>query len=159
MVVGRDDERAVRVLGVRLCDGGVPLLLVGHFVHAPLVLEAAYRLVHLTACELFDHLLQGRIVLSDNRVEMNGLHAGILELLEGPPGLDGLMLAGIADQEHPILRAETVQEVVHLSGARETRLVDHVQMLLSVVRGLASCEMSLQRAGGNPGLSEFLGRA
>ena len=115
--------------------------------------------MHLTACELFDDLLQGRIVLSDNRVEMNGLHAGILELLEGPSGLDGLMLAGITDQEHPILRAETVQEVVHLSGARETRLVDHVQMLLSVVRRLASCEMSLQRAGGNPGLCQFLGRA
>ena len=68
--------------------------------------------------------------MSDNRVEMHGLHAGILELLEGPSGLDGLMLAGVTDQEHSILRAETVQEVVHLSSARETRLVDHVQMPL-----------------------------
>ena len=68
--------------------------------------------------QLLDDLLQGRVVLPDDVVEMDGLHTGLLELLIGPPGLDGLMLAGVADQQHAVLRAETVEEVVHLSCSR-----------------------------------------
>ena len=128
-------------------------------MHAPLVLEAAYRLVHLAARELFDDLLQGRIVLSDDRVEMDGLHAGLLELLIRPSGLDGLMLADVADEQHAILRAETVQEVVHLSVLARLDSSTTYRCFCRSSGGSRSCEMSLQRARGDPGLCQFLRRA
>ena len=81
-------------------------LPVGDFVHAALVLEVADGPAHLAARELLDDVLEGRVLLPHDVVEADGLDARLLELLIRAPGVDGLMLADVAHEQHAVLRAE-----------------------------------------------------
>ena len=57
LIVRRHDQRPVRVPGVVARDGGEPLVAVGDFMHAALVLEVVDRAVHLAARQLLDDVL------------------------------------------------------------------------------------------------------
>ncbi len=55
-------------------------------------------------------------------------HSGVLKLLERPTGVDSLVLAGVADQDYPIVRTKTIEELACLLCADEARFVDHVEV-------------------------------
>ena len=131
----------------------------GDFVHAPLVLEVVDGAVHLAARQLLDDVLEGGVLLPDDVVQSDGLDAGLLELLIGAPGVDGLMLADVAHEQHAVLGTEPMEEVVHLLRARQARLVEHVEVLGSVAWGVGLREMALQGARGDAGVGQFLGGA
>ena len=88
-----------------------------------------------------------------------GLDAGLLELLIGSAGVDGLVLADVADEQHAVVWAEALQEVVHLPRARQARFVEHIEARVSVVRRLAPRQMPLQRARRDAGVGQLLRRA
>src|SRR5437773_9662729 len=66
------------------------------------------------------------------------------------------MLPHIAYQQHAVACLEPVQKLIHLLRARETRFVENVQPLLSVLWLVAVREMPLQCARFDSGLAEFL---
>ena len=84
----------------------------------------------------------------------------LLELVIRPTGVDGLVLTDVADEQHAVVRSETMQERVHLLRARETRFIEHVQAL-SIGRWrviVAARKMPLQRARRDAGLGELVSR-
>ena len=71
-----------------------------------------------------------------NLIEFCCAHPGLLQLLKGTARFDSLMLTGVADQEHAVLRCKPGEEIAHLAGAGQTRFIHEVEMLLR--RGFAS---------------------
>ena len=116
------------------------------FVHAPLLPKLVDGGAHVAARQLLDDVLQGGVLLPHDVVQADRLDAGLLELLIRAAGLDGLMLADVADEQDAIVGTEPVQEVVHLLRAREARLVEHVEARGAIPRVDRLGEMALQRA-------------
>ena len=83
------------------------------------MIEAFDGAVHVSPRELFDDGLERRIVLPHDLVEMRGPDSRLLELVIRSAGVDGLMLADVADEQHAIVRPEALQERVHLLRARQ----------------------------------------
>ncbi len=110
----------------------------------PWLLEVLDGPAHLAARQLLDDVLEGGVLLPDDLVQPDGLHPGLLELLIGAPGLDRLMLADVAHEQHAVLGTEPLEELVHLLRARQARLIEHVEVLGSVARGIGLREMALQ---------------
>ena len=103
---------------------------------------------------------EGRIFLSHNFVEMRRPHSRLLQLLEWSTSFDALVLAGVADQKHAVLRPEPVEELSHLVRACQARLVHKIEMLL--FGGLAvgpTSQEALQGSGFDAGFSELPGGA
>ncbi len=73
-----------------------------------LPVKILYRLAHFAACKLLDHLFQFWVFLAHDLFEFHRFHTGILELREGPPGLNRLMLPPVADEQHTVIRMEPV---------------------------------------------------
>ena len=87
---------------------------------------------------------QRRVFLANDLVELGGAHSGLLQLLEGAARFDALMLAGVADQEHAVVGAETRKELAHLVGAGKARFIDKVEVpLFGDVPGCASVQGTL----------------
>ena len=66
--------------------------------------------------KLLDDLFQFRDFLAHDLFELYRFHTGVLELREGPSGLDRFMLPPVADKQNAVIRMEPVQKVMHLSG-------------------------------------------
>ena len=60
--------------------------------------------MHLAARQVLDDLFQGRILLPHDVVEADRLDAGLLQLLIRSAGVDGLVLADVADEQHAVVR-------------------------------------------------------
>ena len=58
-------------------------------------------------------------------------------------GIDGLMLAYVADEQNAVVGIQTLEELAHLLRARETRFIEHVQMSGAVPRLVARGQMPL----------------
>src|SRR5882762_12007417 len=71
--------------------------------------------------EQFDDGLQLWVALPHDFVQMRVLESCFLELMIGPAGVHGLMLTHVANEQHAILRPETLQKRVHLLCARQAR--------------------------------------
>src|ERR1700730_5827188 len=82
---------------------------------------------------MFDSLLQLRVTLAHDLIQLGRLHAMFLQLLEGPSGLYSLMLASVSDQHNAVFGIESTQEFSHLPGARERSFIDQVQTRRSLV--------------------------
>jgi hypothetical protein len=80
-------------------------------------------------------------------------------LREGTARFDGLMLATISHQQHPIIPMETFDELVHLSSRGKRRLVEHIQPLLSGVGLRPFRKVTLESRGLHAGLSKLVCRA
>src|ERR1700682_3926273 len=119
LVVGRNDERRLRVFDVLVRDGGQAFLARGDFMHAPLMIKAFDGALHVSPRELFNNGLQLRVALAYDLVEMRGADSSFLELVIGPTGVNCFMLADVADEQYAILRPEALQERVHLLRARQ----------------------------------------
>src|SRR5579863_4718242 len=108
---------------------------------------------------MLDRPQQVGVLLTHDSVKPRGTHPGILHLLERPSRIDCLMLADIADYEYSILRSDSFEEVAHLPGAGQTRLVEHVEMPAAgaIVRLILSAagEKCLQRRGMDTRLAEL----
>jgi hypothetical protein len=122
------DQRPIRLSDVGVGDRCETVGAADDFVDASLMVQLLNRGVNLAAREVFDDLFEGRVLLSDDVIQSNGFDAGVLQLLIRPAGFDGLMLAGIADDEDAIVRAQAVQELVHLLGTGQARLVDDIEL-------------------------------
>ena len=99
-------------------------------MYAALVIESFDSTLHVAARELFNNRLQLGIALPDDLVKMRGTDSRFLELVIRSAGLDGFMLPHVADEQHAVLRSETLQKRVHLLGTRQARFVEYVEPLL-----------------------------
>ncbi len=114
---------------------------------------------HLATRKLLDHLLQLWVFLSDDLFELHRFHPRVLELREGTPGLDCLMLPPITYQQHAIIGMKAIHKLVHLLGGRERGFIEHIQAALSGVRLLPACKMLLQRGCFHACIGQLLRRA
>jgi hypothetical protein len=126
---------------------------------AALPLQTLHGLAHLATRKLLDHLFQLRVFLADDLFELDCLHARVLELREGTPGLDRLMLPTIAYQQHAVIRMKAIHKLVHLFGGRERGFIEHIQAALSGVRLLSPRKMLLQRGCFHACIGQLLRRA
>ncbi len=125
----------------------------------PWCVQVRDRAPHLAARELLDDGLERRILLPHDVVQAGGLDPGLLELLIGPPGVDGLMLPDVADQQHAVVRPEAIEELVHLlrcspGSIRRAR----TGASGSVWRLLGPRQMPLQRVRGHAGFGRVSAR-
>src|SRR5215831_6993174 len=81
-------------------------------VHPTLSLQSVKSRPDSSFGEEFDGCFQFRISLAKNLVKIGGRDSGPEELLKGAPCLDGLMLAGIADQKDSIPLTQPAKELV-----------------------------------------------
>ncbi len=87
-----------------------------------------YRLAHFAASNLLNYLFQFRIFLAHDLFELHGFHTGVLELREGPPGLNRLMLPPVADEQYTVTRMEPVHKLMHLPGRCQRGFVKHIKL-------------------------------
>ena len=71
------------------------------------------------------------------------------------------MLAGIADEQHLVLRADLVEEIPHLLRRCQRGFIDHIEMLARrvIVVAMAAGKKALQGVGGNARVAELAGGA
>lgn len=124
-------------------DGREPFVMTDNLMHATLAVQLAQGGADLAARELLHHRLQGLVLLAHDVVKVGGLHAGRLQLLIRSARLDGLVLAHVAHQEQTIAGLQAVQQRMHLLRARETGLVEDVQVRPRLVRLVSPDEMAL----------------
>src|SRR5664279_5913866 len=113
---------------VLLRDGLESFFPVRDLLHTPLAIQILDGRVNLAPGELLYSFFERRVLLAHDLVQMCGSHPGLLQLVVGPSGPDGFMLSHVTHEQNAILRAESVQEVVNLPGAGETRFIEHIEM-------------------------------
>jgi hypothetical protein len=128
LIVRSDDERPIGASRVVTSDCLQPLSAIGYLMNASLALEFRYRFADASVCQIVDDTLQIRISLSNDLIEFRCIHSSLLELFERPSGIDRLVLAAVTNQNHPVVRAKTIEELPCLSGAHEARLVEDVEL-------------------------------
>src|SRR5271157_243475 len=96
-----------------------------------LLVKILYRLAHFAASNVFNYLFQFWVFLAHDLFELHRLHTGVLELREGPPGLNRLMLPPVADEQYTVIRMEPVDKLIHLPGRRQRGFVEHIEPFLA----------------------------
>ena len=141
---------------ILLRDGLESFFAVRDLLHPALAVQIFYGCVNLATGELLHSFFERRVLLAHDLVQMCGSHSGLLQLVVGPSGPDGFVLSHVTHEQHAILLAESVQEVVDLPGTGETRFIEHVEMFFLGFGLRFSGKVMLQRIRLNSGLSEFL---
>lgn len=129
LVIRRDHKRPFRLRCIASRDFLHARITVTHFVDTALLLEFAHRFAHSAPSQLLDHVLQSFLLLPHDLIQPRGSHAGCLQLLERLACVYCLVLPRIADQQHPLIRSEAAEELVHLTRARQARFIKKVQPL------------------------------
>jgi hypothetical protein len=132
-VVRRNNECAARRLGILSRNGRNTFIVSPYLMHTALLLKTFDGGSHLAACQLLNDLLQLWVALQNNVIQRRRPHPRFLQLCERTAHFDGLMLATIPYQQHPIMPMETFDELVHLARGCKRRLVEHIQALFSFV--------------------------
>jgi hypothetical protein len=132
-IVGRNDKGTAGRLGVLPRDGGNTLIVSFHLMYSALLIKTLDSGSYLSACQLFDDLLQLWIALPNNVIQRGRPHPCLLQLREWTACFNGLMLAAVSYQQHTIIPMETFDEFVHLARGRQRRLIEYIQALLSRV--------------------------
>jgi hypothetical protein len=158
-VVGRDYQRTLRRLRVFLRYCGDAILTLCNLMDAALPLQALHGLAHLAPRKLLDHLFQLQVFLPDNLFEFDCLHARVLELREGTPGLDRLMLPPITYQQHAVIGLQAIHKLVHLLGGCKRGFIEHIQAALAGIRLFSTRKMLLQRGCFHACVGQLLRRA
>src|SRR5271169_3965447 len=141
---------------ILLCYGLQSLFAVRDLLHSALAIEVFYGSVNFATGKLFHDFLERRILLANDFVEVCGSHSGLLQLVVRPSGLDGFMLTHVTYEQHAVFGAESLQEVIDLSGAGQARFIQHVEMLFSGIGLQSSGEVVLQRVGLNSGFCQLV---
>jgi hypothetical protein len=135
------------------------LLRIRNFYNAALLLKQRNAGGRLVPGEVFDYRQQLRVFLAHDLIELCGAHAGELQLFEWFAGVYALVLPSVPDKQDFILGRDPVKKLAHLLGARETRLVDHVEVFARWIAGgllLSSPgEKGLQGVGRDAGLAKL----
>src|ERR1035441_2735214 len=97
--------------------------------------------------------------LTHDFIEPDRLHACILKLREGTPGLHSLMLPTVAYQQYAVVRMKPVHKFIHLTGRCQRRFVEDIEPLLSGVWLLSPRQMLLERGCFHARFGEFLCRS
>ena len=105
LVVGRHHEASFGVFEILRCHRIEALFRIGNFMNALLLRQAFHGVGRLAPGEGLDSPFKFGISLPDDFFKVGSPHAGVLHLLEGPAGIHGLMLFGIAHQQNPVLRS------------------------------------------------------
>jgi hypothetical protein len=92
-------------------------------------------------------------------VSLHRFHAGVLELREGPPGINRLMLPPVADEQHTVVRMEPIHKFMHLPGRCQRGFVEYIEPFLPAIRLLSTNQMLLQRRCLHACVPELLRRA
>ena len=124
-----------------------------------LLLQAPDSFSDVATRKLLDRLFQLRITLPHDLIELERLHAGILQLRKDAAGFNRLMLARIADKENAVVRMEAAHKLVHLFRRCKRTLVDHIQTMLACIDSLAAGKMGLQGPGLDAGIGQLLRRS
>jgi hypothetical protein len=127
LIVWSHDERPAGAVGVLSSDGVEAFVSIWNFMHTALPLELRDGFTDPPVSEIVDDLLQPWILLPNDLIELGGTHPGILKLFEWPAGVNGLVLPGVTNQNHPIVGTQPIEELARLSRADQTGFVDHVQ--------------------------------
>src|SRR6266849_2959211 len=127
-------ETTLRRFRVVAGDGCDALIVTLNLVYSALPVKTLYCFLYFTPRQLLDHLFQFRVFLAHDLFELHRLHAGVLELREGPPGLDRLMLPPVADQQHAVIRMEPVHKLMHLPGRCQRGFVEYIEPFLPTIR-------------------------
>ena len=102
-----------------------------------------------------------RVFLTNDLVKLGCPHPGFLHLLEGLSGVYALILPRVADKQYPVLRADLFEERLHLAGAGETGLVEHVEVpcvrVSRVPFDASTRKETLQRIGWDASITELAG--
>jgi hypothetical protein len=101
-------------------------------MYAALFIESRDTISYISTGKLLDRFFERRVLLPNDLIEPRGSHSGVLHLLERPAGVYGLMLPRVADQHHAIMLIEPLQEIVNLFRTGEARLIDEIEMPLSI---------------------------
>src|ERR1700679_1502967 len=133
-VIRRYSQRFLRRLRILLRDRRKALRWIFHFMHPALPLQSYDGLSYLAACELLDYLLQLRIFLTHDLIELHRLHTRVLELREDAPRFDGFMLARVAHQQDTIIWMKADQKLMHLLRRCQRRLVQYIEALFAGIR-------------------------
>ena len=103
------------------------------------------------------------VFLTNDLVKLGGTHSSFLHLLEGLSRIYALVLPCVADKKHPVLWTDLFEEGLHLAGAGETGLVEHVEVprvrVSRVPFDASAREETLQGVGGNASIAELAGGA
>ena len=76
-------------------------------MHAALPVKTFDCGSNLTVRQLLDGLLQLRVALPHDLIQLRRAHSRFLKLREGAACFDGLMLARVAYQQHAVIRMES----------------------------------------------------
>src|SRR6266568_698105 len=128
-------------------------------MQAALRVEVFHRVAHIAARKLLYYLLKRRVFLPHNFVKPRRMNSSFLQLLIGCSCFDGLMLSHIAYKQHAVAFSEAMQELIHLLRTGQTRFVQNVESLNSIMHFIASRKMALKCAGFDSSLRKFLRRA
>ena len=72
---------------------------------------------------------------------------------------DRVMLTRISDEQDAIIRAESLQHVMHLLRARQARFVDHIEVRRAITGVCRLKKMALHRLRRDAGVGEAMRRA
>src|SRR5450631_555701 len=142
-IIGRNHQRALWRFCVLLRDSSDALVVALNLVDSALPVKILYRFAHFTPRQLLDYLFQFWVFLAHDLFELHRFHTGVLELREGPPGLDRLMLPPVADEQDTVIRMKPAQELMHLSGRRQRGFVEYIEPFLPAIRLLSTNQMLL----------------
>jgi len=145
---GGDDQRVFWAVCVALGYCFHALLWTRELMHATLLRQILDGFADFAACELLDGLLQKGIFLADDLIKLGRVHSGLLQLLERFPSFDSVVLARVADEDHAVSVIQAREELVHLSGARQTRFVHEVEAA-AILSSLSAGQVMLQGMRGN----------
>src|SRR5208283_2317040 len=118
-IIGRNHQRVLRRFCVLLRDTGDTLAAALNLMDAALPVKILDCFAHFAACKLLDYLFQFWVFLAHDLFEFYCFHTGVLELREGPSGLNRLMLPPVADEQHTVVRMEPGHKLMHLPGRRQ----------------------------------------
>ena len=103
------------------------------------------------------------VFLANDLIKLGGPHPGFLHLLEGLSGIYALVLPRVANKQYAVLRADLFEEGLHLAGAGETGLIEHVEVprvrVSRVSLDASTRKETLQGVGGNASIAELTGCA
>jgi hypothetical protein len=131
-IVGRDNQRALWRICILFRNRRNALVVIGNLMDAALPVKILDCLSHFAARKLLDGLFQLRVFLAHDLIEPDRLHACVLKLCKGPPGLHGLMLSPVAYQQHAVVRMKPVHKFMQLPGRCHRGFVEHIEPFFAV---------------------------
>ncbi len=142
-IIGGNHERVLWRFCVLLRDTGDTLVAALNLMDAALPVKILYCFLYFALGKLLDYLFQFWVFLAHDLFELHRLHSSVLELREGPTGLNRLMLPPVADEQHTVIRMEPIHKLMHLPGRCQRGFVEYIEPFFPAIRLLSTYQMLL----------------